>query len=212
MSEQDAPGAAERFYLDDLLVGQRSTSRSMPWMRGDQGVREPVRSAALPPRRGGSARHLVRRAGGERRLPYDYLVLATGARHFYFGRDDWETVAPGLKKIADATHIREKVLLAFERAEVTDNPAERRRLLTFVVGGGGPTGVEMAGAVAELTRMALRADFRRVNPQDTRVVLVEAGPRVLATFPERLSLKARQQARATRRRRLHERGRDGMRR
>ena len=128
-----------------------------------------------------------------RRLPYDYLILATGARHSYFGRDEWESVAPGLKKIADATGIRERVLLAFERAEVTDDPAERRRLLTFVVVGGGPTGVEMAGAVAELARMSLAADFRRVDPKDTRVVLVEAGPRVLATFPERLSEKARRQ-------------------
>jgi NADH dehydrogenase len=129
----------------------------------------------------------------ERRLPFDYLILATGARHAYFGRDEWETVAPGLKKIADATHIREKVLLAFERAEVTHDPDERRRLLTFVVIGGGPTGVEMAGAIAELARMALAADFRMANPCDTRVVLVEAGPRVLASFPESLSEKARRQ-------------------
>jgi NADH:ubiquinone reductase (H+-translocating) len=95
----------------------------------------------------------------ERRLAYDYLVLATGARHSYFGRDEWESVAPGLKKIAGATAIRERVLLAFERAEVTDDPAERRRLLTFVIVGGGPTGVEMAGAIVELARMALAADF-----------------------------------------------------
>ncbi len=126
-------------------------------------------------------------------LAYDYLVLATGARHSYFGRDDWEGTAPGLKKIADATHIRERVLLAFERAEVTEDADERRRLLTFAVVGGGPTGVEMAGAVAELARTALAADFRRVNPQDTRVVLVESGPRVLAAFPAALSEKARRQ-------------------
>lgn len=129
----------------------------------------------------------------DRRIAYDHLVLATGARHSYFGRDDWEDIAPGLKKIADATHIRERVLLAFERAEITDDPAERQRLLTFVIVGGGPTGVEMAGAVAELARMALAADFRRANPCETRVLLVESGPRVLAAFPESLSASAKRQ-------------------
>jgi NADH dehydrogenase len=128
-----------------------------------------------------------------RRIRYEYLVLATCARHSYFGRDDWEGVAPGLKKIADATHIRERVLLAFERAEVTCDPAERRRLLTFVAVGAGPTGVEMAGAVAELAGMALAADFRAINPKDAQVVLVEGGPRVLPTFPESLSARAREQ-------------------
>ena len=110
----------------------------------------------------------------DRRVGYDYLVLATGARHSYFGLDDWEQAAPGLKKIADATHIRERVLLAFEHAEIVCDPEERRRLLTFVIVGGGPTGVEMAGAVAELAGMALAADFRVINPKDARVVLVEA--------------------------------------
>ncbi|MFZ1430044.1 MAG: NAD(P)/FAD-dependent oxidoreductase [Geminicoccaceae bacterium] len=129
----------------------------------------------------------------DRRIAYDYLVLATGARHSYFGSDHWEDVAPGLKKIADATQIRERVLLAFERAEITTDPDERRRLLTFVVIGGGPTGVEMAGAVAELASMALAADFRAIDPKDARVVLVEGGPRVLPAFPERLSDKARLQ-------------------
>lgn len=129
----------------------------------------------------------------DRRIGYDYLVLATGARHSYFGSDHWEEVAPGLKKIADATHIRERVLLAFERAEITTDPSERKRLLTFVVIGAGPTGVEMAGAVAELAGMALAADFRSINPKDARVVLVEGGPRVLPVFPEGLSLKARLQ-------------------
>ena len=121
----------------------------------------------------------------DRRVPFDYLVLATGARHSYFGMDEWEMNAPGLKKIADATHIRERILMAFERAEICADMAERRRLLTFVVVGGGPTGVEMAGAVAELARHALAADFRAINPRDARVVLVESGPRVLATFPPR---------------------------
>ena len=112
----------------------------------------------------------------DRRVPFDYLVLATGARHSYFGMDEWEMTAPGLKKIADATHIRERILMAFERAEVCGDTAERRRLLTFLVVGGGPTGVEMAGAVAELARHALAADFRIVNPRETRVVLIESGP------------------------------------
>ncbi len=130
------------------------------------------------------AREVVTDSG---RVGYDYLVLATGARHAYFGRDDWAPFAPGLKKIEDATEIRRRVLLAFERAEATDDPNERRSLLTFVVIGGGPTGVEMAGAIAELARTALAADFRRIKPGTARVVLVEAGPRVLSTFPERLS-------------------------
>ncbi len=129
----------------------------------------------------------------DRRMSFDYLVLATGARHSYFGNDHWETAAPGLKKIADATHIRERVLLAFERAEVTGDVDERRRLLTFVIVGAGPTGVEMAGAIAELARMALAADFRAIDPKDARVVLVEGGPRVLPTFPASLSLQAQKQ-------------------
>lgn len=129
----------------------------------------------------------------DRRVGYDLLVLATGARHSYFGNDDWERVAPGLKKIADATHIRERVLLAFERAELAQDAHERRRLLTFVVVGGGPTGVEMAGAVAELARTALAADFRHVGPGDARVVLVEGGPRLLPAFPAVLSASAARQ-------------------
>jgi NADH dehydrogenase len=130
-----------------------------------------------------------------RRVTYDYLILATGARHAYFGHDEWERVAPGLKKIPDATHIREKMLLAFERAELADNVEERRRLLTFAVVGGGPTGVEMAGAIAELARTALAADFRVANPTQTRVVLLQAGPRILPAFPERLSASAERQLR-----------------
>lgn len=131
----------------------------------------------------------------ERRVPYDYLILATGVRHSYFGNEHWEAVAPGLKKISDATHIRERVLLAFERAEMTADPEEYRRLLTFIVVGGGPTGVEMAGAIAELARNALAADFRSAMPADTRVILIEAGPRVLAAFPASLSTKAAAQLR-----------------
>ena len=124
--------------------------------------------------------------------PYDYLILATGARHAYFGRDaEWAPVAPGLKKIDDATDIRRRVLLAFERAETEEAQAERARLLTFVVVGGGPTGVEMAGAIAELAHHTLRRDFRNIDPRSTRVLLIEAGARILPTFDPRLSQKAR---------------------
>jgi len=126
----------------------------------------------------------------DRRIPYDTLIVATGARHAYFGHDEWESVAPGLKKIDDATDIRRRILTAFESAETTEDEAERRRLLTFVVIGAGPTGVELSGAIAELARKALAADFRNIDPRATRVMLVEGGPRVLATFPESLSAAA----------------------
>ncbi|MGO8920398.1 MAG: NAD(P)/FAD-dependent oxidoreductase [Stellaceae bacterium] len=129
---------------------------------------------------------------GERRIAYDQLVVATGARHSYFGHDDWERVAPGLKTLDDATAIRRKILLALELAESSDDAAERRRLMTFVIIGAGPTGVELAGAIAELTRVALAADFRTIDPAMCRIVLVEAGPRVLPAFPERLSAVAGQ--------------------
>ena len=121
------------------------------------------------------------------RIGYDWLIVATGARHAYFGHDDWEAFAPGLKKIEDALALRRKILLAFERAETERDPAERARLLSFVVVGGGPTGVEIAGAIAELARAALRRDFRAIDPASARVILVEAGPRVLPVFSERMS-------------------------
>ena len=127
----------------------------------------------------------------ERRVPYDWLVVATGARHAYFGHDEWEPFAPGLKKIEDAVAIRRRLLLAFERAETAEDAAERRKLLTFVVIGGGPTGVEMAGAIAELAKRALAEDFRAIDPRDARIVLVEAGPRLLTAMPESLSEKTR---------------------
>lgn len=127
---------------------------------------------------------------GDRRIPYDYLVLATGARHAYFGCDDWEAFAPGLKKIEDALAIRRRILEAFELAESEPDQARRRQLLNFVVVGGGATGVEMAGAIAELARKALTLDFRNIDPSSARVILIEAGPRVLASFPERLSSAA----------------------
>jgi len=128
---------------------------------------------------------------GERRVAYDFLVLATGARHSYFGHEEWEKFAPGLKGIDDATDIRRSILLAFERAEMAESDLERRGLLTFVIVGAGPTGVEMAGAIAELAKVAIAADFRRIDPRHTRILLVEAGPRVLPTFPESLSERAR---------------------
>ena len=126
----------------------------------------------------------------DREVAYDVLVLATGSRHAYFGHDEWESVAPGLKTIDDATGIRRRILSAFEQAEQTHDPEARRRFLTFLVIGAGPTGVEMAGAIAELAHVALRHDFRTINPRDARIVLVEAGPRVLAAFPPTLSESA----------------------
>ncbi len=125
----------------------------------------------------------------ERQLAYDYLILATGARHAYFGRDDWAAFAPGLKKIDDATEIRRRVLVAFEQAEQAETLELQRDLMTFVVIGAGPTGVEMAGAIAELARRTLACDFRRIDPGEARVILVEAGQRVLPSFDERLSQK-----------------------
>jgi len=124
---------------------------------------------------------------GERRIPYDYLVLATGASHSYFGRDDWAVFAPGLKRIEDATEVRRRLLLAFERAEAEDDPAERQALLTFLIVGGGPTGVELAGAIAELARLGMEKEYRRFDPANARVILVQSGARLLPTFPERLS-------------------------
>jgi NADH dehydrogenase len=130
-------------------------------------------------------RALVLKCG--KRVTYDYLVLATGATHSYFGHEEWSPAAPGLKRIEDATGIRRRLLLAFERAELEDDEARRRRLMTFVVVGGGPTGVEMAGAIADMARLTLAPDFRRIDPRNARIVLVEAGPRLLAAFPETLS-------------------------
>lgn len=124
---------------------------------------------------------------------YDYLIVAAGARHHYFGHDDWEQFAPGLKSLADATEIRRRVLLAFEVAEKARTDAERIPAMTFVVVGAGPTGVEMAGAISELARFTLRKDFRVIDPADARVILVEAGPRVLPTFAPELSESALKQ-------------------
>jgi NADH dehydrogenase len=126
---------------------------------------------------------------GERSVPYDYLVLATGARDNYFGHPEWERNAPGLKSIVEATGIRRRILLAFEEAEMERDPEQVRKLLTFVLVGAGPTGVEMAGAIAELAHKALASDFRHIDTTKTRIVLIEATPRILATFPASLARK-----------------------
>lgn len=123
-------------------------------------------------------------------LPYDSLVVAAGARHSYFGNDQWETKAPGLKTLEDALTIRRRILRAFEAAELEDDPDSRQAWLTFVVVGGGPTGVEMAGQIAEISNHTLKRDFRNINPRDARIVLVEAADRVLTPYTERLSAKA----------------------
>src|SRR5438445_8428264 len=123
-------------------------------------------------------------------VPYDTLVLATGARHAYFGHDEWEQWAPGLKTLEDATTLRRHILVAFERAERETDPAKRAARLTFVIVGAGPTGVEMAGTIADLAKDTLPPDFRNIDTHKTRVVLIEAGPRVLAGFPEDLSAYA----------------------
>ncbi|HET9175258.1 MAG TPA: NAD(P)/FAD-dependent oxidoreductase, partial [Pseudolabrys sp.] len=120
-------------------------------------------------------------------IAYDYLIIATGATHSYFGHDEWSKFAPGLKRIEDATRIRRSILIAFELAELTHDREQRRRLLTFVIVGGGATGVEMAGAIADVAGQTLAADFRRIDPRSARIVLVEAGPRLLPTFPPSLS-------------------------
>lgn len=130
----------------------------------------------------------VRTTGGE--FAYDVLVVATGATYAYFGHDAWAPYAPGLKRIEDAVAIRRRILTAFERAELSPDPDVRQALTTFVIVGGGPTGVEMAGAIAEVARHALPPDFRNVDPAKARILLVEAGPRLLSPFPERLSAYA----------------------
>jgi len=120
---------------------------------------------------------------GERHISYDQLVIATGARESYFGHDEWAAVTSGLKTIEDATTMRRRILIAFERAEACLDEIERRRQLTFVIIGGGPTGVELAGALAELAKAALARDFRHIDPTTARIVLIEAGPRLLSSFP-----------------------------
>lgn len=127
------------------------------------------------------------------RVSFDYLVVATGARHSYFGHDDWEALAPGLKELDDAEAMRRQIFLSFEAAEREHDPERRAALLTFVVVGGGPTGVELAGALGEITREALKHDFRTIDPAQAQIFLVDSGPRVLRSYPERLSQSAREQ-------------------
>jgi NADH dehydrogenase len=122
---------------------------------------------------------------------FDFLVIATGATHSYFGHDEWAVFAPGLKRIEDATRIRRSILSAFEEAELARDECQRNQLLTFVIVGGGPTGVEMAGAIAEIARLTLARDFRRIDPRSSRIVLIEAGPRLLPTFSEQQASYAR---------------------
>ncbi len=128
-------------------------------------------------------------------LEYDYLVIATGANHSYFGRDDWAPYAPGLKTLEDALEMRRRILLAFERAEMEPDPIRRQAHLNFVIVGGGPTGVELAGALAEIKRYVLRRDFRRIDPREAIVILMEGGKRLLPTYPPELSEKAKESLR-----------------
>jgi NADH dehydrogenase len=135
------------------------------------------------------ARRIVQTADGP--YPYDFLILATGARHAYFGHPEWERYAPGLKSIEDAIELRRRILTAFERAEIVDDGAERAAWLTFVIVGGGPTGVELAGMISTMAREGLPREFRRSDPSTARVLLLEGGPRVLPSYPEHLSERAR---------------------
>ncbi len=129
----------------------------------------------------------------ERDIPYDYLILATGSRHSYFGNDQWEKLAPGLKSLEDAVEIRRRLLLAFEYADRMTDDAERQAAMTFAIIGGGPTGVEMAGAISEIARYTLAQDYRHIDPSSARVILIEGGDRILGGFPDDLSASALRQ-------------------
>lgn len=131
-----------------------------------------------------------------RKFSYDYLVMATGARHSYFGRDEWAELAPGLKSIEDAREIRQRVLTAFEKAEMAESLEQRHAYMNFVIVGAGPTGVELAGAIAELANYTLNDDFNHITPKEARIILVDAGPRILAGFDEKLSAKAMEHLRS----------------
>jgi NADH dehydrogenase len=137
-----------------------------------------------------TVKRVVRVDDDLRELPYDYLIVAPGSRHSYFGHDEWEPYAPGLKAIEDASEIRRRFLLAYELAEKSEDPKEQEEYLTFVIVGGGPTGVELSGAIPFIAKKALVAEFRRVDTRRTRVILVEAGPRILPSFPENLAQRA----------------------
>jgi NADH dehydrogenase len=136
------------------------------------------------------ARERIVRLGNGTSLPYDYLILAAGSRHAYFGHDEWEPIAPGLKTIEDAVEVRNRFLSAFERAECCIDEASRQAELTMVIVGGGPTGVELAGIMISIARKALSRDFRRIDPAKARIILIEAGPRLVPAFKEHLSARA----------------------
>ena len=149
------------------------------------------RRVLLEPRPGGADQAPSATSSEVDAVGYDYLIVAAGSAHAYFGHSEWEPRAPGLKTLDDALHIRRQVLLAFEAAERETDPARERRLLTFVIVGGGPTGVELAGALAEIARRTLRQDFRNIRPESARIILVEGGPSLLGTFPPSLRDAAR---------------------
>jgi NADH dehydrogenase len=167
-----------------LGKGQRGDGQGRPFRESGDG------SLCAPSERADFADAAGVVHAGPHAFPFDYLLLAAGAQHAYFGHETWEPLAPGLKTLEQATEIRRRVLQAFERAELTSDPEERRAALTFVVVGGGPTGVELAGAIGEMSRFTLSRDFRCIDPKLTRIILLEAGPRILQSFPEDLAASA----------------------
>ena len=184
------------YHLFQPLLYQVATAALSP---GGDRPADPLRPAPLPQRGGapgrGDAIDLPGRRVllGDESVPYDYLILSPGSSHSYFGKDEWAPLAPGLKWVDDALEIRRRILLAYEQAEREKDPHVRRALLTFVVVGAGPTGVELAGALAEIARQTLKHDFRTIDPAQSRIVLLEGGPRVLPAFPEGLSASAVEQ-------------------
>lgn len=170
--------------IRNILRRQRNTSVLLAEVTGIDVERRTLRLRSRSPE-GPSDEELESQLA-----PYDYLVLATGATHSYFGHDEWASLAPGVKSVTDATALRRKILLVFEAAEMEVDPEIQRALLTFIIVGGGPTGVEMAGAIAELAHKALASDFRHIDPASAHITLVEASNRILPAFPDRLARKA----------------------
>jgi NADH dehydrogenase len=183
-------------HLFQPLLYQVATSQLSP-----ADIAKPIRSILRDQRNATVSMSLVKEISPStrevitsgRRITYDHLIVACGARHSYFGKDEWEPFAPGLKSLADALEVRRRVITAFEQAEKYEDEPRRRSAMTFIIVGAGPTGVETAGAIAELAHNTLKADFRNIDPKLTRVILVEAGPRVLPTYTEKLSDSARHQ-------------------
>jgi NADH dehydrogenase len=183
-------------HLFQPLLYQVATSQLSP-----ADIAQPIRSILRDQKNATVSMSLVKEIAPEarevvttgRRIKYDHLIVAAGARHSYFGNPQWEPFAPGLKSIVDAVEVRRRVLTAFEQAEKYEDEARRRSAMTFVIVGAGPTGVETAGAIAELAHNTLKADFRHIDPKLTRVLLVEAGPRVLPTYTQELSASAQRQ-------------------